>query len=99
MGFRFRKRIRIVEGLYLNLGKRRGSLSVGGKGATANISKKGVLNTFRLPGTGIGYQSKRIWTSRNHKPAKGRRQSVTPARFLAFITITVIVLWILAHLH
>jgi hypothetical protein len=46
MGFRFRKRIRIVEGLYLNLGKRSGSLSVGGKGATANISKKGVLNTF-----------------------------------------------------
>jgi hypothetical protein len=26
MGFRFRKRIRIVEGLYLNLGNRSGSL-------------------------------------------------------------------------
>jgi hypothetical protein len=50
MGFRFRKRIRIVEGLYLNLGKRSGSLSVGGEGATANISKKGCPEHIQAAG-------------------------------------------------
>jgi hypothetical protein len=45
MGFRFRKRIRLAKGLYLNLSKRGGSLSFGGRGATMNISKKGVRDT------------------------------------------------------
>jgi hypothetical protein len=36
--------------------------------------------------------------SQSHKPAK-RHQSVTPARFLAFIAAAVVILWILAHLH
>jgi Protein of unknown function (DUF4236) len=42
MGWRFRKRIRIIPGLWIHLSKRGGSLSVGGHGMTANISKKGV---------------------------------------------------------
>jgi Protein of unknown function (DUF4236) len=52
MGSRFRKRIRIVKGLWINLSKRGGSLSVGGHGLTANISKKGVHETAGLPGSG-----------------------------------------------
>ena len=98
MGIRLRKRIKLFPGLWINLSKKGGSLSVGGHGLTANISKKGVRETVGLPGTGISYQSKRVGMSQSHKPAK-RHQSVTPARFLAFIAAAVVILWILAHLH
>ena len=40
MGFRFRKRIRLAKGIYWNLGSKGSSLSIGGRGATMNISKK-----------------------------------------------------------
>jgi hypothetical protein len=36
---------------------------VGGRGATINISKKGVRDTFSAPGTGISYQTKRVGAS------------------------------------
>jgi hypothetical protein len=99
MGFRFRKRFRIAKGLYLNLGKRSGSLSIGRRGATMNISEKGVRETVGLPGTGISYQTRRAKIMPTHGPVKAPRQSLEPARFLAFIAVAVIVLWILAHLH
>jgi hypothetical protein len=60
MGFRFRKRIRLAKGIYINLSKKGGSLSVGGRGATMNVSKRGVRDTFSAPGTGISYQTKRV---------------------------------------
>jgi Protein of unknown function (DUF4236) len=98
MDWRFRKRIRIVKGLWLNLSKR-GSLSVGGHGLTANISKKGVRETVGLPGNGISYQTRRVGTRYPYRASRTLRKFVSPARFLALITLTVIVLWILAHLH
>jgi hypothetical protein len=60
MGFRIRKRIRLGKGIWINLSKKGGSLSVGGRGATMNVSKKGVRDTFSVPGTGISYQTKRV---------------------------------------
>jgi hypothetical protein len=99
MGFRFRKRIRIVKGLWINLSKRGGSLSVGGHGLTAKISKKGVRETVGLPGSGISYQTRRVWTRHPHRTSRAPRKFVSPGRFLALIAVTVIVLWILAHLH
>jgi Protein of unknown function (DUF4236) len=99
MDWRFRKRIRIVKGLWLNLSKRDGSLSVGGHGLTANILKKGVRETVGLPGSGISYQTRRVGTRHPHRASRRPRKFVSPARFLALITLTVIVLWILAHLH
>jgi hypothetical protein len=58
MGFRFRKRIRLFKGVWINLSKKGGSLSMGGHGATTNVSRRGVRDTFSLPGTGITYQTK-----------------------------------------
>jgi hypothetical protein len=65
MSWRFRRRLKILPGLWISLSKKGGSLSVGGHGLTANISKKGVRETVGLPGTGISYQTKRIWSSRH----------------------------------
>jgi hypothetical protein len=99
MGFRFRKRIRLFKGALLNLSKSGTSLSVGGRGLTANVSKRGVRETVGLPGTGISYQTKRIWSSQHHGLANGRRQSVSPITVSAFVLLLAAILWILAHLH
>lgn len=55
MGFRFRKRIKIAPGVYINLSKSGVSTSVGGSGATVNIGKNGVKGTVGVPGTGLSY--------------------------------------------
>src|SRR6202040_2473337 len=53
MTWRFRKRIKILPGLWINLNKGAPSLSIGGRGATTNISKRGVASTVGLPGIGL----------------------------------------------
>ena len=58
MGFRFRKRIRILPGISLNLGKSGfTSVSAGFRGFTVNLGNKGTKTTTSLPGTGLSYQS------------------------------------------
>ncbi len=51
MGLRFRKSVKIAPGIRVNFGKKGSSLSIGGRGATVNISKKGQeqLLEFRAP--------------------------------------------------
>lgn len=41
MGFNFRKSIKIMPGLTLNLGKKSSSISIGPRGAKLNINSKG----------------------------------------------------------
>ncbi|WP_314811836.1 DUF4236 domain-containing protein [Fusobacterium pseudoperiodonticum] len=55
MGFSFRKRLKIMKGLYLNFSKNGISTSVGGPGATLNFGKNGTRVTTSIPGTGIRY--------------------------------------------
>lgn len=55
MGFRFRKRKRLLPGVTLNLGKRGGSVSMGRRGATVNVGKRGTTATVSLLGTGLSY--------------------------------------------
>src|ERR1700756_4237863 len=58
MGFRFRKSIKILPGIRLNVGRKGiNSVSVGGRGATANIGKHGTHTTYSIPGTGISYRT------------------------------------------
>lgn len=60
MGFRFRRSIRVLPGVRLNVGKRGvTSVSVGGRGMTTNINKSGSRTTVGLPGSGISYSTKR----------------------------------------
>jgi hypothetical protein len=57
MGLRFRRRIRLAKGLYLNVSKSGVSASVGGRGATVNLSRHGTRTTVGLPGSGLSYRS------------------------------------------
>ena len=56
MGLRFRKSIKILPGVKLNLSKSGASLTLGGKGLHANIGTSGKLTgTASLKGTGLSY--------------------------------------------
>jgi hypothetical protein len=65
MGFRFRKQVKLFPGIKLNLSKRGiSSVSAGKKGATVNLSQRGIKQTIGLPGTGLSYQTDKstpIW--------------------------------------
>ena len=59
MGFRFRKRIKMGPGMYLNLTQKGfSSASYGQPGAILNVNNKGKTRvTGGIPGTGISYVS------------------------------------------
>jgi hypothetical protein len=84
MGFRFHKRIKIVPGLWYNVGKRGGSLSVGGKGVTWN-SKRGT--TFSVRGTGVSYN---VPNSRKGKAAPPAAPLAMGCMIWIFIGIAVL---------
>ncbi|MDE1487658.1 DUF4236 domain-containing protein [Xenorhabdus bovienii] len=58
MALKFRKRIKIAPGVYINVSKSGISTSIGGKGATINIGKNGTKATVGIPGTGLSYSTK-----------------------------------------
>ena len=68
MGFRFRRRIRLLPGIAINLSKTGASLSVGGRGATVNFGPRGTRTTLGIPGTGISYTTQ-------HSSHGGRRST------------------------
>ena len=60
MGFRFRRSIKILPGIRLNFSKKGfSSVSIGRRGATININRKGEKRaTFGIPGTGLSWQTR-----------------------------------------
>lgn len=76
MGFNFRKSIKIIPGVKLNITQKGVSgLSVGKNGARVSVGKKGVRTTAGLPGTGLSYT-----TNTSHKKSNGT--SNTPVHLL-----------------
>ncbi len=56
MGLNFRKSIKVLPGVKLNLSKSGGSVSVGPKGLKLNVNSKGKARvTAGIPGTGVYY--------------------------------------------
>lgn len=58
MGFRFRRSVRLLPGVRLNLGTRGISTSLGGRGATLNLGRRGARATLGIPGTGLSYSTR-----------------------------------------
>lgn len=59
MGWRFRRSVKILPGIRLNISRRGlSSLSFGRRGATLNIGRSGMRQTLGIPGTGISYSSR-----------------------------------------
>ena len=57
MGFRFRKSVKIFPGVRLNISKTGLSTSIGGRGATVNLSSRGTRATVGIPGSGLSYST------------------------------------------
>lgn len=67
---RFRKSIKIMPGVRVNLSKSGVSTSIGGRGATVNVSKRGLRSTLSVPGTGLSWSSTSGWAeSQGSRPA------------------------------
>lgn len=89
MGLRFRKSMKLIPGVRLNVGLRRSSLSFGGKGFTYNVGSNGPSRlTASIPGSGLSYST----TVQPQAPAAlitplptRRRYSATPFVVIAFV--------------
>lgn len=68
MALRFRNRIRLFPGVYLNLGLRGVSLSAGVRGASLTAGSRGLYSNLGLPGTGLSFRSKLNSGNTSSKP-------------------------------
>ena len=71
---RFRKKVKIMKGLSINLSGSGASLSVGGRGASVTIGKKGTYLNTGIPGTGI-YNRQKISGSSSRSQSTYRNTS------------------------
>lgn len=56
MSLRFRKSIKILPGVKVNISKKGiSSIGLGKSGASINLNKKGIRTNIGIPGTGISY--------------------------------------------
>lgn len=100
MAFRFRKSIKLLPGLRLNLSRSGVSASIGKPGATINVGgKHGPRATIGVPGTGLSY------TQRLSEPEKVQgmqppqpdgRSGWPVGLILAAVAAVVLVLWLLS---
>ena len=74
MGFRFRKRIKLIPGVWLNASRSGLSASIGGRGATVNLNRKGHQETLSLPGSGVSYRTKRRKIGTSSRPLASRHR-------------------------
>lgn len=58
MSLRFRKSIKILPGVRLNLSKSGMSVTLGGKTLSLNLGKQGAYANVDLPGTGLSYRTR-----------------------------------------
>jgi hypothetical protein len=95
VGFRLRRRLHIMPGVYLNLSKSGVSTSIGSHGATLNLSKRGTRTTVSLPGSGLSYRSPtRPWAQggpvNDSTPDEARRRFLWPGIIIA-LAIAIVV--------
>jgi hypothetical protein len=90
MGYlRFRRSIRIIPGVRLNLNKKGVSVTAGVRGAHYTIGRLGTRTTFGIPGTGLSYT--------DHKPYD-RQQMNLPAGKKFPLLWAIIIFWFLIML-
>lgn len=88
MGLRFRKNIKILPGVKLNLGKKSAGVSVGTTGARYSVNSSGrKTSTVGIPGTGLSYSK----SSGGKKSDKGSK-TVLPWRLIIAVAVLIFIL-------
>ena len=77
MALRFRRTLKIMPGVRLNLGKRGVSVSAGVRGANVTLGQQGLYGNVGLTGTGLSYREKLL--KKNKASVKGRAPQGTIA--------------------
>lgn len=105
MGFRFRRSIKVLPGVRLNISKTGvTSVSIGGKGLTVNRSRKGTRVTASIPGSGLSYSqqySDQVGPRSSNRPSppisnNQQQQSVNPTWYIFFgIVIGILIMFVL----
>ena len=97
MGFRFRRSIRILPGIRLNVGKRGASVSMGVRGAHVTLGPKGARTTLGVPGTGLSYTKLYSSTLPNEvlPPSQGQPISRRRTRMRVLLILSIVVAWVL----
>lgn len=96
MGFRFRKSIKILPGVRLNIGKKGINSTTIGKGWTStNVGRNGISQNFNLPGTGISYRTKVI----DSNTLQSSLDSDLTKFFVYFFFIAIIIIGLAAFSH
>lgn len=58
MGFGFRKSIKILPGVRVNVSRSGFSTTIGGRGVSVNVGKRGTYLNAGVPGTGLSYRAR-----------------------------------------
>lgn len=103
MGFlRFRRSVRILPGVRVNVGKTGISTSIGGRGARVTLGHGHTRATVGLPGTGLSYTE----VSRQHQEPRTGQQQLEPVAdlpapsavrgwiWIALLVAIVVAIWI-----
>ncbi len=80
MGFRFRRSVKILPGVRLNLGKKGISVSIGPRGAKLTVGPSGTRATVGIPGTGISYTKTLERKCRESMKEEERKSADEPGR-------------------
>lgn len=94
MGLRFRRSVKIMPGVRVNLGKKGASVSVGRRGANMTMGKNGVRTTVGLPGTGLSYTKLHRGNAQNrgNHPSPQRRERKRPIILFAIAFFLIVFL-------
>lgn len=92
--YRFRRSIKILPGVRVNLNKKSTSITVGGKGFTRTVSSNGqISNNIGIPGTGISYREIEQPARKSTGPANDSAESNSFAWFIIkFFFISLLIL-------
>ncbi|MBI3479132.1 MAG: DUF4236 domain-containing protein [Nitrosomonadales bacterium] len=92
MGFLFRKRIKLLPGVWLNLSKGGVSTSIGGKGLTVNIKSGKTKTTVGIPGTGLNYSETSAAAHQVHKTPIPARAGIPTLVWLLILVVAMVLL-------
>jgi hypothetical protein len=67
MPWRFRRSVKILPGVRLNIGKSGSSVTAGGRGLKTTVGHGNVRRTVGIPGTGLSYTNTTSSTQKRRK--------------------------------